>query len=357
MTNKWHQQGNDFFLQEVSQQNDTLPVSVYKINENTMTKMLYLTQVQDKFSFPYKIYGIEKKFVNRVIKTYNATTGNLGILLNGVKGTGKTVTAQQICNELNLPVLIVHHAYAGISSYLNELQQDVVVFFDEYEKMYNDYDSSILTVMDGVLNNSYRKTFLLTTNKMYLNDNLLQRPGRLRYIKTFVDLSLEVIMEIIDDKLIHKQFRSQCIDFISTLDTITIDIVKAVIEEVNIHEEEPSNFKEVFNIKAIENSVNIFVNKDGTLTDLKWSSVKISPIKFTSESVGDCFEINGTDVGEIKQVLSEDKIIVEVYDDCDKRIRKLLGKDCEEDNGEFIETFRIEFIAIRHQSFNSKYAF
>lgn len=353
MVNKWHQQGNDFFLQETSQQSDTLPLGVYKINENPMTKALYLTRVQDDFSFPYKVYGMETKFINRVVKTYNATAGNLGVLLNGVKGTGKTVTAQMICNELKQPVLIVHHAYAGISSYLNELQQNVIVFFDEYEKMYNDYDATILTVMDGVLNNEYRKTFLLTTNKMYLNDNLLQRPGRLRYIKTFVDLSLEVIMEIIDDKLIHKQFREQCVAFISTLDTITIDIVKAVIEEVNIHEEVPTNFKDVFNIKAIENSVNIFINKENEgLLDLKFANARIYPLKITPECVGDDFEINGIEIGEIKQIIGEDRIVVDVYDNT--RVKKMLGK--EKEDGGFIETFRFEFIETKHHSFNTKYA-
>ena len=59
---------------------------------------------------------------------------------------------------------------------------------------------------------------------------MLQRPGRLRYVKTFEDLTVGVIMEIVDDKLIHKQHREKTVNFISKLDTITIDIVKAVVD-------------------------------------------------------------------------------------------------------------------------------
>jgi MoxR-like ATPase len=33
--------------------------------------------------------------------------------MNGVKGTGKTVTAKQICNLLELPVIIIHRGFNG----------------------------------------------------------------------------------------------------------------------------------------------------------------------------------------------------------------------------------------------------
>lgn len=349
MKKNWVQSGNDFFLQEVSQNKELLPGGIYKINEHPVTKDLFLTQVQDKFSFPYKVYGVEAEFVNRMKKTYENTNGNLGILMNGVKGTGKTVTAQQVCNILNLPVLIVHEPYNNLSSFINELQQDVIVFFDEYEKMYNNYDSSILTVMDGVLNNEHRKVFLLTTNSLYLNDNLLQRPGRLRYIKTFSDLTLDVIMEVVDDKLKHKAFRKECIEFISRLETITIDIVKAVIEEVNIHNEAPEKFKDIFNIKAITNRVNVWVQDKvaGSLTRLEKENCTISPVKFTEDTIEEEFYIGGREIGTIKQVLSEDQIIVELYDRTDGDDEALEAQ---------VQTYRIERLDTKHSSF-TKYPF
>lgn len=341
MNNNWVQSNNNFFLDEVSQQTDKLPVGVYKVNLNPKTLQLYCSQMQDKFSFPYKVYGVEEKFINRVEKSFQNTTGNLGILMNGVKGTGKTVTSQMICNKLNLPVLIIHEPFDALSSFLNEIQQDIIVFFDEYEKMYKNSDSSVLTIMDGVLNNEYRKVFLLTTNSLYLNDNMLQRPGRLRYVKTFADLTVDIITEVVDDKLVHKQFREATINFIARLDTITIDIVQAVVSEVNIHEESPEAFKDIFNIQAISSKVNLYINDGigGGLLKLEHQNVYIEPVKFSEDSIDEYFEVDGDEIGLIKQILDEDRIVVELF--------KEKGEDTHK-----VETFRIERLDTKHKSFS-----
>lgn len=344
MNNNWVRVNNDFFLQEVSQQMKKIPVGVFKINQNPMTSELYLTFLQDKFEFPYKIYGVENAFVDRVEKTFKNTTGNLGILMNGVKGTGKTVTSEMICNKLGLPVLIVPQQYKNLPSFINEIQQDVIVFFDEYEKMYNNYDASILTVMDGVLNNEHKKVFLLTTNNSYINDNLLQRPGRIRYIKEFTDLTLETIMEIVDDKLIHKHLREKCIDFISKLETITMDIVNSVLQEVNIHNEDPVLFKDYFNINMIDNRVNLYVSDAGStaLTKLAHKDVAISPAKITQSVVGQWFRIADQEFGKISKVIDDKTIVVNKWDD-------------EQEDFVDSEIFRIETLVSRHQSFSSKF--
>ena len=344
MKNNWVQINNDYLLQEVSQQVTKLPVGVYKVNLNPITSELFLTHLQEKFEFPYKVYGVENKFVERVAKTFKNTTGNLGVLMNGVKGTGKTVTSEMICNELNLPVLIVPAAYKNLPDFINQVQQDVVVFFDEYEKMYNNYDSSILTVMDGVLNNEHRKVFLLTTNNSYINDNLLQRPGRIRYVKEFTDLTLEVIMEIVEDKLVHKELKDQCVDFISKLETITMDIVNAVISEVNIHNEDPIVFKDIFNINMIENRVNLYVTDPATsgLTKLEHKDVCIHPIKITNKAVGQWFRINDVEIGKISKVIDDKIIVVNTWDDI-----------AEEYTGS--EIFRIETLNSKHHSFSTKF--
>lgn len=67
---------------------ESLPIGIYNIN---LTRTGYhLDKYADKFVFPYKIYGLQKDFVDHVIKTYNNTEGNLGIMLTGTKGSGKS---------------------------------------------------------------------------------------------------------------------------------------------------------------------------------------------------------------------------------------------------------------------------
>lgn len=50
----------------------------------------------------FKIYGMESKLIEHVMRTFENTTSNLGMLFNGIKGTGKTITAKIIANRTNL---------------------------------------------------------------------------------------------------------------------------------------------------------------------------------------------------------------------------------------------------------------
>jgi SpoVK/Ycf46/Vps4 family AAA+-type ATPase len=328
MNNQWVQSSNNFFIREVSQNVEKLAPSVYKLEEDPRSGEIYLTQVMDKYEFPYKIYGIETKFIERVKTTYDNTNGNLGILLNGVKGTGKTVTAKQICNNLNLPVILVHTAYKGIPNFINDIQQDVIIFVDEFEKIYSDRDHSVLSIMDGAMDNGFRKVFLLTTNELYINENMIQRPGRVRYLKTYRDLSVDVINEIVDDKLKYTELRAAVIEFISQLETITVDIVKAIIDEVNIHNEDPMLFKDIFNIKLSDPKANIYELIPGVAEPkLIKAGARISPAKFTRDLIGKGAELYVNGVGYLGNIddVNEKDNTVDVSrwedDDLDNEVR------------------------------------
>lgn len=66
---------------------EKLPVGIYDIAITMFG--VKLVKIADSFDFPYKIYGLQNDFINHIIKTYNNTTGNMGVLMNGTKGTGK----------------------------------------------------------------------------------------------------------------------------------------------------------------------------------------------------------------------------------------------------------------------------
>lgn len=215
---------------------ESLPVGIYSINL-TMTGY-HLDKYADKFVFPYKMYGLQEDFIDHVIKTYNNTEGNLGIMLTGTKGTGKTVTAKELANKLNLPVIIVKdmgdHNQSMIE-FLSGIEGDCVLFLDEFEKNFSESDSTILQIMDGVYNSKYRKVFLLTTNAMSINENMVGRPSRIRYVKKFENLDLNVVNEYLDDALEVPEARQDLLDFIDSLTISTIDILKTIVNEVNIH--------------------------------------------------------------------------------------------------------------------------
>ena len=71
--------------------------------------------------------------------------------------------------------------------------------------------------------------------------NLFSRPSRIRYMKKYSSLGSNEINEIIDDSLIHVDKKESIIEFCNQLNIITIDILKSIINEVNLFNESPQS--------------------------------------------------------------------------------------------------------------------
>jgi len=137
----------------------------------------------------------------------------------------------------------------------------------------------------------------------------------------FGNLKPEVVEEVIDDILEYPDLKKECISFISSLETITIDIVKAVINEVNIHEEAPSAFEDVFNVKKIKGNYNVKLVEDGKLSELA-KNVRIYPRPtYNDGTVGYRFEIDGQTIGHVSRIVNWTTIEVSPYvDDKGKKV-------------------------------------
>lgn len=212
-------------------------------SQNPMDPRLGLTKVSDKFEFSYKIYPLGQDYVfNRIKalwdnKEFEKSGKNLGVIFNGTKGTGKTVAAKLLCNDLDLPVIIVSDTYEGaILPFIQNLSFECVILLDEAEKTFSkdaEDDKILLSLIDGVYNNS-RKLYILTTNRLTVNENLIGRPGRIRYIQEFRNLPIEAIKEYCADNLKDKSKLDLVLQEIDLLEISTIDILKAIVEEINI---------------------------------------------------------------------------------------------------------------------------
>lgn len=307
----WNDDNNRLYPSYPSKEFDTLENAIYNVGQDDFGRF-FLTKNSDGFVFDYKIYGLETDLVNRIVKTYSATKhGNLGVLLNGLKGTGKTVSSKIIASNLNQPIILVDAHIKGIHVFLNNISQNITIFIDEYEKVFGE-SASMLTIMDGALNSDFRRVFLLTTNNLYVDKNLIQRPGRIRYLKKFEDLKPSVVEEIVNDVLEYTEFKNECIQFISNLETITVDIVKAIINEVNIHQEGPSAFESIFNVKKLKGKYNISIKEDdGTLSDLAKSVNTYPRPTYSDGHIGYRFEIDGNTIGTITRVIDWTTIEIE----------------------------------------------
>ena len=212
---------------------------VFRIYVDARTGRIGLEKIAESFIVNFKVYGTEGKAINdHIIHTWNSDVfqksgKNLGVIFNGLKGTGKTIAAKQLCNRLGLPTIVVSKPVDGLLEFIQALNFEAAVLIDEAEKTFDEESEILLKMIDGVYNHR-RKLYILTTNELTLDDNLIGRPGRIRYVKQFGNLELDVINEVIADTLEDKSLSDGLIKLVNSLEISTIDILKSLIEECNI---------------------------------------------------------------------------------------------------------------------------
>ena len=203
---------------------------------------LGLRKMADAFTFNFKIYdlGVEDT-MQKVETTWKSDVfvrgnKNLGIIFNGLKGTGETIASKILSNRMNMPIVVVNAAYDGLLSFIQSLCFECVVLIDEAEKTFHERGDALLKMIDGVYNES-RKLYILTTNRLSIDENLLGRPGRIRYIKQFGNLTAKAVADYIKDNLQDLSKTDMILDIVDVLEISTIDILKSIVDEVNIHGE------------------------------------------------------------------------------------------------------------------------
>lgn len=123
----------------------------------------------------------------------------------------------------------------GILEFIPRLSFEAVILIDEAEKTFSDKDDAhyLLKLIDGVYNKT-RKLYILTTNKLHINENLIGRPGRIRYIQEFTNLPKEAVEEYLRDNLEDLSKIDEVMNIVDLLEISTIDILKSLVEEFNI---------------------------------------------------------------------------------------------------------------------------
>lgn len=229
-----------------------LPAKVYTINVSLQGQ---ISLKEHNFIFnSKKIYGDLNKKVQRIFKTYESRDKNLGVLLSGLKGTGKSLLIK-LCIERaiedNIPVILVNQKINlnKFSDFIKKIDEKVVCVFDEFDKFsYEDTDTcgedsgkesqfGLLGLLDGI--NENKNLYLFSCNNLYkINQFFLSRPGRIFYHFKFDSLSSEVIQEYLKDNL-KVQIDTNISQFIKTSKSIlnfSFDVLQALTEECNLYE-------------------------------------------------------------------------------------------------------------------------
>lgn len=163
-------------------------------------------------------------------------TKNLGVLLHGVSGTGKSTLAKCIANtvlqSLELPVIIITGQSIKHLEYLiSNLKQPVMFLVDEFEKMFEDKDDQnyLLTLLDGLYSSNH--LFVLTANDASkINTYFFNRPSRIRYAIEYKSLGLDVCEEILKENF-EPQYVEDLLGKLATVNNLSFDVLQEIMTE------------------------------------------------------------------------------------------------------------------------------
>lgn len=221
-----------------------LPARAYIVRFAKMTGF-YLDEYPNIQVKEDKIYGGLTKKVHKVLRSYERFDRNLGVILSGNKGIGKSMFARllsEMAVRNGIPVIVVDQYIPGIASYIEAIDQNVMVLFDEFDKTVGDVkpaegevdpQAALLGLFDGVAQG--KKLFVITCNDIRkLNDFFINRPGRFHYHFRFDYPSAEEIRTYLHDKLdtAHHSEIEQIIAF-SRKVNLNYDCLRAIAFEIN----------------------------------------------------------------------------------------------------------------------------
>lgn len=219
-----------------------LPVGTYDVLFSEMSGYSLIKRAD--FETTTKVYGPHKDLVNQMITRYEQFNSNFGVILGGRKGTGKTMTARLLSEAFkakDIPTIIISKATPGLPDFIQSIEQEVFILFDEFEKVFpkgspdtKDLQSQFLPVFDGLSNT---KHFYMVTINDYnkLNDYFLGRTGRFYYNITFDAIGKDEITEILTDKL-DKSLKLDInrLSFILSIIDVNYDQLMSIIKELNL---------------------------------------------------------------------------------------------------------------------------
>lgn len=279
---------------------DKLPPQCYVIRFSQNCGF-YMEKYSDITINEEKVYGVHNEKVNKVLNTFSKVNRNLGVILSGAKGIGKSLFARMVAEKSvsdGIPVIIVDTFIPGIASYIEQIDQTVMVLFDEFDKTFGsiktgdnvaDPQAGLLSLFDGV--SSGKKLFVVTCNELSkLNDYLVNRPGRFHYHFRFEYPNADEIRTYLRDKL-DEQYYTEIEKVVSFAGRINLnyDCLRAISFELNtgLLFEEAITDLNIVNLSAQKYTATIFLD-DGSkgTADVQTDAFNISDINNFCINIG-----------------------------------------------------------------------
>lgn len=291
---------------------DQLPPKTYRVDYDPETRIFPLLEAHD-FEIPEtKIYGQHLDKVKKVLNSMDKMNRNLGVILSGDKGIGKSLFSKCLglkARKKGIPVILVNEYHEGIANFLEEIEQTVMILFDEYDKTFDEKkhncQAEMLSLFDGV--SAGKKLFVITCNEIQsLSQYLINRPGRFHYHFRFLYPTADEIRDYMEDKL-DKQYYDEIENVIafSVRMNLNYDCLRSIAFELNngLKFQEAINDLNIIRISQYKNIKIIveFENQatlsgkikewqlyDNTITDMSiYLPDNIRPLSYVGEYIGE----------------------------------------------------------------------
>ena len=295
---RWNKSGNKHFLLPFSDGlTPSLEPAVYEVGYNQQ-EGYHLVFKHTKFSMPEKIYNFNNSDVKSDLEEifltrFKQDSSNLGVLLLGEKGTGKSLLLKRTANLAllaDMPVIMVENSFPteSLANYLSSIPDECVILFDEFEKKFDkgsdspQSQSGLLSFMDGT--SIHKKLIVLTANDEYsISPFFINRPSRIRYCINYTELTREFISEFLQENLLHKDAIKTLIDELDLVESVNFDLLNTIVKEINIMypKESIKAILKILNIKRDQTDVmtyqtTFFVNGENLLTrsdSIEWNYI------------------------------------------------------------------------------------
>ena len=241
---------------------DLVTEKVYNLMYDKWNHASYFEE-DGSLSIPKKVYSTDDDtmFVKRVINYHNNTDKlSTGVMLSGIKGTGKTVMAKVIARDSKLPVIVVNEEYptSQINDFFKKFTTPVCVIFDEVDKYWN--TESLLGWLDGVQTNAKKLVLFTCNDDQVVTTYLKDRCSRVRYLRKFAaDENTKFLKSIIKDKGIDDVNNELYKFIVDSFNLLSMDNILSFLDEKLLFPE-LSNF-------ALVKDMNIMLKKDFKLNE------------------------------------------------------------------------------------------
>ena len=217
----------------------------------------------ESFKLPKKLYGDTTANADRILRTFADRPNGTGVMLNGEKGSGKTLLAKTLAikaAKMGVPTILINAEWHGdgFNKLIQSIDQPAILIFDEFEKVYeSETQEEILTLLDGVF--PTKKLFVFTCNdKWKVNQHMRNRPGRVFYYLEYKGLGVEFVREYCEDNLNNKDHIDGVCILSHLYDHFNFDMLTAIVEEMNRYNENAQDATRILNARPEFSSKQMF---------------------------------------------------------------------------------------------------